>query len=117
MDKNGYVLVYFPKHPYAKRGDGKYILEHRVVMENYLGRFLKPEEVVHHLNKDKLDNRICNLVLFSKNSEHLKSELTGKVPKWTDDGMKRMRKGIVRSAKMRRPETRIQSEHDVRWSI
>jgi len=114
LDKNGYVLVLAPLHPYARRGNGNYILEHRLVMESYLGRFLKPEEVVHHKNKDKLDNRICNLALFSRNSEHLKLELTGRIPKWTDDGLRRMREGIVRSAKMRRPETQIQSERDVR---
>lgn len=65
----GYILVYYPNHPAKDRAG--YVLEHRVVMENHLGRFLSPDEIVHHLNGSKSDNRIENLELVTR-GEHAK---------------------------------------------
>lgn len=66
----GYILVYKPEHPFCtKQG---YVKEHRLVMEKILGRYLTPEEIPHHKNEIKDDNRPENLRLFNNNAEHMK---------------------------------------------
>lgn len=70
----GYIQIRMPNHPNSNsRG---YIFEHRYIMEQSIGRYLKKPEVVHHINHDKQDNRIENLRLFESHSEHLKHERT-----------------------------------------
>lgn len=49
----------------------KGIPSHRLVAEFYLGRKLRPEEVVHHINENKNDPRIENLIVFENSSYHL----------------------------------------------
>lgn len=61
---DGYVYVKAAGHPEGKHSG--WGLEHRVVMSDYLGRPLWPEENVHHMNGDRTDNRIENLELWSR---------------------------------------------------
>lgn len=44
---------------------GKPMSEHRYVMEQYIGRKLERSEYIHHINGNKLDNRIENLKIMS----------------------------------------------------
>ena len=68
---NGYVIIFNPQHPFPNIG-GKYVYEHRLIMEQKLGRYLTRQERIHHLNGIRIDNRIENLVLFSNATEHIK---------------------------------------------
>lgn len=65
----GYILVRAPEDHPGARNDGS-IYEHRLVMEEHLERFLYPEEVVHHINGVRDDNRIENLQLRRSRKEH-----------------------------------------------
>ena len=62
--KAGYVLAWAPGHPRA--GKGNYVFEHILVMEQVLGRYLLPEESVHHRNGIRDDNRPENLELWTR---------------------------------------------------
>ena len=64
----GYIKILKPDHPKSNK-DG-YILEHRLVIEKQLNRYLEPYELVHHKNRIKNDNRIENLEVKLKKTHH-----------------------------------------------
>ena len=67
---SGYILRWIDKK--------KYMLEHRYIMEQQLGRPLKTHEHIHHINGNRSDNRVENLVLLTKshhNSIHKREEV------------------------------------------
>lgn len=63
----GYALVFCPNHPRVKNRSNSYVMEHILVMEGLLNRYLFKHEQVHHKNGIKNDNRPENLELWTKN--------------------------------------------------
>ena len=74
-DPDGYVLLKANGHPHANSNG--YVREHRLVMDQELGRYLRPEEVVHHINGIKNDNRPENLQPYESNSAHKQDDMLG----------------------------------------
>ena len=70
INRTGHVSVYSPTHP--NRDKQGFYKEHRLVMEEHLGRYLLKHEIIHHKNGEPYDNRIENLQLFNCQSDHLK---------------------------------------------
>lgn len=99
LDMDGYYLIYSPNHPHRRKNNT--ILEHRVVMEYKLGRLLLPDEVVHHIDGCRINNHPDNLELFDTNANHLRHELTGRIPNW----------GNCKKASTRQ---RVKQEHESR---
>lgn len=77
-DSNGYILIYAHNHPFCNNKG--YVKRSRLVMEKIIGRYLTPEEVVHHRGikypissiENKQDDRPENLQLFTNNKKHIK---------------------------------------------
>lgn len=70
MISKGYKYYLDKNHP--KSSFQGYVAEHVLVMESHLGRHLEPGEVVHHIDRDRLNNDISNLKLYTSQSEHMR---------------------------------------------
>jgi hypothetical protein len=65
-----YEVAYYPTHPKAASRAGMVYI-HRIIMENYLNRYLEDYEHVHHIDEDRSNNKLENLEILT-NSEHAK---------------------------------------------
>ena len=106
--QDGYVMVVAPDdHPYARctyeSSDLKYILEHRLVMEQHLGRYLLPEEVVHHIDNNCSNNIVENLMLFPNSATHSRHH------KKTRNSLSRFSVAAIARA--------LTQEHDFDWDV
>ena len=63
VSKGDYLYAVVKGHPNATKNN--YVLHHRIVVENALGRLLGSDEVVHHINGNKKDNCITNLQVLN----------------------------------------------------
>lgn len=63
--QDGYIRLSVPEGTPGRQGDGR-MPEHRYVMQVHLGRPIRDEEDVHHINGQKDDNRLVNLELWAR---------------------------------------------------
>lgn len=70
LKKRGYIKIYLPSHPCCDC-DG-YVFEHRIVMEKHIGRHLYKSEIIHHIDGDRSNNHISNLMLLPNLAAHNK---------------------------------------------
>lgn len=94
-DKHGYILVLRPDHPAANAAG--YVREHRLVMEEQLGRPLLGGEIVHHRDGNPANNDPANLSVYQRNGDHLRETLTGRVPNWSEEGKARIAAGAEKA--------------------
>jgi hypothetical protein len=81
VSKGDYLYAVVKDHPKATKHG--YVLLHRVIMENHLGRLLNTNEVVHHKNHDRKDNRLENLEVMEM-KEHSKLHQQDKGRAWCE---------------------------------
>ena len=70
----GYLMIHLKNHPMA--GHNGYVYLHRLIYAEYIGRNLKSDEIIHHKNGNKLDNRIENLQLVNMSQHRTIHNLT-----------------------------------------
>ena len=88
IGKDGYLYLRRPNHPHANHAG--YVFAHRLAVEEHLGRYLLPTEVVHHKDGNPANNDISNLEVFSSNGQHLRATLKGVRHNMTPEGRKKL---------------------------
>lgn len=89
VDLDGYALVSAPAdHPHRRQTG--LMFEHRLVAEQSLGRYLRPEEVVDHIDGLHLHNAPSNLRVFPSNRDHLRATISGQKPNWSPEGVAKL---------------------------
>lgn len=78
VTKDGYV---------AQMVHGRAVAQHRVIMEQHLGRALAPGETIHHKNGVRTDNRIENLELWAGN--HRRGQRVADMVAWAKETLQR----------------------------
>ena len=66
--KDGRIYIYAPNHPKAIKysGKGLYVLEYRLIAEKKIGRYLKDDEVIHHIDGNTNNNNFDNLMITTQ---------------------------------------------------
>jgi IS30 family transposase len=88
-----YIMITQPKHPRATSGNR--VFEHILVAEKTIGRYLSPNEVVHHKNGDKLDNRPENLEVLTRAQHIAMHQTSGKNIKIMSEELNRYRQKLI----------------------
>lgn len=78
---NDYRVLYVPEHPRAMKNEvwNGYVYEHILVAEEHLGRPLRDDEITHHLDGNRANNRKENIIVLER-SQHAKLHI------WLDAG-------------------------------
>ncbi len=99
---NGYRLVFLPDHPKAMTNANwlGYVYEHVVVVEKRMGRSLTKDEVVHHLDGNRSNNHLDNLLVIDRGQHH-------KLHAWINrgaPGMETLRRNGINSTNAKEKE-------------
>lgn len=76
IERDGYIMIHEPDHPNSnKKG---YVYEHIKIITELIGRPLTEYEEIHHIDRNRKNNNLNNLLLLSNHSEHMKIHFKNK---------------------------------------
>lgn len=105
-----YIQIKSNNHPFKDaRG---YVFEHRLVMEKYIGRYLTKNEVIHHIDGNRSNNLLDNLLLL-KRGEHASTHHLG--AKRSPESCAKIR--LINIGRVRSAETRKKIGDAVRLRV
>jgi hypothetical protein len=93
---NGYIAVKVATH----KGNKNVMAEHRYLMEQAIGRKLERHEQVHHIDGNKTNNDLSNLVLITASQHNKLNHFIGLINESTDE----QRKAILKTLQFRFPD-------------